>query len=73
MKNRLLEFKKIIDTTKKLYVCEGVGTYAVGYGYYALLELDDEDIKYLKDKYLPKLSEEMDAKINQIKKDYGAV
>ena len=73
MKNRLLEFKKIIDTTKKLYVCEEVGTYAVGHGYYALLELDDEDIKYLKDKYLPKLSEEMDAKINQIKKDYGAI
>ena len=37
-----------------------------------LIKLDNEDIEYFKNKYLPKLQEEMQEKINKIKKEYGA-
>ena len=37
----------------------------------SLIELDEEDIKYFTDKYLPKLQEEMESKINKIREEYG--
>lgn len=36
-----------------------------------LITLDDEDIKYLSDKYLSKLQDEMNNKINKLKLKYG--
>lgn len=38
-----------------------------------LIELDDEDLEYFRNKYLPKMKEEMNKKIEEIKKEYGAV
>ena len=36
-----------------------------------LAQLDDEDIKYLSNKYLPKLQKEMEREVNKIKQRYG--
>ena len=36
-----------------------------------LIDLDEEDINYFKNKYLPKLNCEMDDKINRIKDEYS--
>lgn len=35
-----------------------------------MIWLDEEDIKYFVDKYLPKLKDEMNSKIEEILKDY---
>ena len=39
--------------------------------YHWLIDLDEEDINYFKNKYLPKLNSEMDDKINRIKDEYS--
>ena len=36
-----------------------------------LFTLDEEDINYLKNKYLPKLQEELEISINKLKEEYG--
>lgn len=36
-----------------------------------LIILDEEDIKYFENKYLPGLNKEMEDKINKIKEEYG--
>jgi uncharacterized protein YnzC (UPF0291/DUF896 family) len=38
-----------------------------------VLELDKEDIEWLRSKYLKKLNKEMEDKISQIKKEYGGI
>ena len=36
-----------------------------------LFTLDEEDIKYLTNKYFPKLEEELEMSINKLKEEYG--
>lgn len=36
-----------------------------------IITLDEEDVKYLSDKYLSKLQDEMNSRINKIKEQYG--
>ena len=43
----------------------------LGGSYHWLIDLDEEDINYFKNKYLPKLNGEMDDKINRIKDEYS--
>ena len=39
--------------------------------YHWLIDLDEEDVNYFKNKYLPKLNGEMDDKIRRIKDEYS--
>ena len=43
----------------------------LGRSYEWLVDLDEEDINYFKNKYLPKLNSEMEYKINKIKDEYS--
>lgn len=36
-----------------------------------IIKLDEEDLEYFKKKYLPMLKDELNDKINKLKKDYG--
>ena len=47
--------------------------YRMGNRYEHLINLDEEDILYFMNKYLPKLDIEMEDKIAKIKEDYGEV
>jgi hypothetical protein len=47
--------------------------YIMGGSYRHLINLDEEDILYFMNKYLPKLDIEMEDKIAKIKEDYGEV
>ena len=51
--------------------CHYLGVDRLGDKYECLIDLDDEDIKYFKNKYFPKLDSEMEEKINKIKQEYG--
>jgi hypothetical protein len=61
-------------TTHKFALCsysnygEGVGV--INQRWNDLIVLDEEDIAYFKRKYLPKLTKEMQSKINAIKEEY---
>ena len=43
----------------------------LGRSYHWLIDLDEEDVNYFKNKYLPKLNGEMDDKIRRIKDEYS--
>jgi len=45
--------------------------YIFGESFRDLITLDKEDIEYFKRKYLPKLEEELNNKLENIKKEYG--
>jgi hypothetical protein len=83
MKNDILEFSKIIkesnnDGTIARFVLKGVAidprftrlSFGHGDGMYSLIELDNEDVEYFKNKYLPMAANEMQEKIKEIKKSY---
>ena len=63
------------ETTYSFHICYEPHSSGliVGNRYVGLITLDEEDILYLMNKYLPKLDKEMEDKINKIKEEYGKV
>lgn len=85
MENKFLNFKKIIDlgtignkTYNKFYLSAN-GFSSVNHGIHisgstfsdTLFELDDEDVDFLKKKYLPKIEDEYQDELNKLKEKYN--
>lgn len=76
MENNLIKFVNILNSTNdKEFTLTGVdwveGNFWIRAYPDRLIILDEEDIQYFANKYLPKLQEEMENKINKIKEEYG--
>ena len=86
MANNLLKFKKELEANIKhrnapgetesfsFHMCSEWHypmSYMTGSQYSNIIDLDEEDINYFKNKYLPKISSEMEDKIRKIKDEYN--
>ena len=86
MANNLLKFKKELEANIKhdktgesesfsFHMCSEWHhpmSYAIGNRCTKIIDMDEEDINYFKNKYLPKLSSEMEDRISKIKDEYNA-
>ena len=76
MSNKLLEFsEKLAEKKKENSVKFYLGytdnhRYSI-YGPYSLIELDEEDLNYFKNKYLPKMEDEYQANLAELNSKYG--
>jgi len=86
MENKILEFVDILNKgtqpgIRSSFILKGEyrytdrSTYRVANigadGYVKLIELDEEDIAYFKNKYIPKLQNELNDKIDKLKSQYS--
>lgn len=86
MANNLLKFKKELEANVKHRCAQGETesfsfhmcsewhypmSYMIGSKYTNIIDLDEEDINYFKNKYLSKLRYELEDKVNKLKEEYG--
>jgi hypothetical protein len=68
--SKILNFKKVLERESAIFLTSLTGGGSIMYNPQTLFELDQEDVEYFKNKYLPKLNEEMEERIAKIKEEY---